>query len=182
MKRFISGPGVAATDASTASLLIRRTELDVRIWKVPRRCRAVSCGATVGSPDSTAAGRVAGPSGTTGSGATSVAGPASAAFGTTPGGVLVGGAVVVGADDGGTTVGTGVTGAAVGAGAAVGLGAADDDGVGEVVADGPWRELILTGSDWVKNFLSIRLIGVDISYARELGLPEAFIKQNWRNI
>lgn len=75
---------------------------------------------------------MAGPSGTTGSGASSVAGPASAAFGTTPGGVLVGGAVVVGADDGGTTVGTGVTGAAVEVGAAVG--AADDDGAGEVGA------------------------------------------------
>lgn len=54
-----------------------------------------------------------------------------------------------------------------------------NDGV--VVADGPWRDLILTGSDWVRNFLSVRLIGIDISYARELGLPEKFIQQNWHN-
>jgi phospholipid/cholesterol/gamma-HCH transport system ATP-binding protein len=51
---------------------------------------------------------------------------------------------------------------------------------GEVVADGSWKDLILHASDWVKHFLSVRLIGIDIEYARELGLPEAFIRQHWK--
>lgn len=51
---------------------------------------------------------------------------------------------------------------------------------GEVVADGPWRELIVSGPTWVKNFLSVRLIGLDEEYAHELNLPEAFIKQHWQ--
>ena len=51
---------------------------------------------------------------------------------------------------------------------------------GEVVADGPWRDLIVNGSEWVKRFLSVRLIGLDEEYAHELNLPEAFIKQHWR--
>ena len=51
---------------------------------------------------------------------------------------------------------------------------------GTVVADAPWRELILEGSDWVRNFLSIRLIGLDLDYARELDLPDAFIKEHWQ--
>lgn len=50
---------------------------------------------------------------------------------------------------------------------------------GCVVADGPWRELLVHGDPWVKNFLGTRLIGIDISYAKELGLPEEFIKQHW---
>ncbi|MGE0172247.1 MAG: ABC transporter ATP-binding protein [Oligoflexales bacterium] len=50
---------------------------------------------------------------------------------------------------------------------------------GRVVADGPWRELILNGTSWVKHFLASRLIGVDIEYARGLGLPEKFIAQHW---
>ncbi len=51
---------------------------------------------------------------------------------------------------------------------------------GEVVADGSWKDLILNSSDWVKHFLSVRLIGIDIEYARELGLPEAFIQKHWK--
>jgi phospholipid/cholesterol/gamma-HCH transport system ATP-binding protein len=51
---------------------------------------------------------------------------------------------------------------------------------GEVVADGSWKDLILNSSDWVKHFLSVRLIGIDIEYARELGLPEEFIRQHWK--
>lgn len=51
---------------------------------------------------------------------------------------------------------------------------------GRVVADGSWKKLILEGSEWVKHFLSVRLIGIDISYARELGLPEAFIQKHWK--
>ena len=47
---------------------------------------------------------------------------------------------------------------------------------GKIVGDGPWRELILEGTEWVKNFLKVRLVGIDLSYAKELGLPEAFIK------
>lgn len=50
---------------------------------------------------------------------------------------------------------------------------------GRIVADGPWRELILTGPDWVKHFLSVRLIGLDAEYARELNLPPQFIDQHW---
>ena len=50
---------------------------------------------------------------------------------------------------------------------------------GKIVADGPWRELIVTGPEWVRHFLGVRLIGIDLGYARELGLPEAFIKQHW---
>lgn len=50
---------------------------------------------------------------------------------------------------------------------------------GRVVADGDWQQLIVDGDDWVKHFLSVRLIGIDIHYARELGLPERFIKQHW---
>jgi ABC-type multidrug transport system ATPase subunit len=50
---------------------------------------------------------------------------------------------------------------------------------GQVVADGSWKRLIVEGSDWVRHFLSVRLIGVDIEYARGLGLPEAFLQQHW---
>lgn len=50
---------------------------------------------------------------------------------------------------------------------------------GEIVADGPWRDLVLHGSDWVKHFLTVRLIGTDINYVREMGLPEEFIRQYW---
>lgn len=50
---------------------------------------------------------------------------------------------------------------------------------GQVVADGSWRDLIVNGSEWVRHFLGVRLIGIDIGYARELGLPEAFIKKHW---
>jgi phospholipid/cholesterol/gamma-HCH transport system ATP-binding protein len=51
---------------------------------------------------------------------------------------------------------------------------------GEVVADGLWKDLIQNSNDWVKHFLSVRLIGIDIEYARELGLPDAFIRQHWK--
>lgn len=51
--------------------------------------------------------------------------------------------------------------------------------MGKIVADGPWRELLLTGPDWVKHFLSVRLIGLDLEYAHELDLPKEFIKKHW---
>ncbi|MFK7823711.1 MAG: ABC transporter ATP-binding protein [Oligoflexales bacterium] len=51
---------------------------------------------------------------------------------------------------------------------------------GKVVADGPWRELLVNGSDWVKNFLGVRFIGLDLDYAYELDLPKAFISQHWQ--
>ena len=50
----------------------------------------------------------------------------------------------------------------------------------KIVADNSWKYLILNGSDWVKKFLSIRLIGIDIAYARELQLPEKFIQEHWK--
>ena len=49
----------------------------------------------------------------------------------------------------------------------------------KIVADDSWKSLILNGSEWVRHFLSIRLVGIDIEYAKELELPEAFIKENW---
>jgi phospholipid/cholesterol/gamma-HCH transport system ATP-binding protein len=50
---------------------------------------------------------------------------------------------------------------------------------GKVVADGPWKDLLLTGSDWVRNFLGVRFVGLDIEYARELHLPQEFIDKHW---
>jgi phospholipid/cholesterol/gamma-HCH transport system ATP-binding protein len=52
---------------------------------------------------------------------------------------------------------------------------------GKIEADGHWRELLLHGSDWVKHFLSVRLIGLDIEYALGLDLPKAFIEKHWSN-
>ena len=50
---------------------------------------------------------------------------------------------------------------------------------GEIIADGPWRELLLHGSDWVRHFLGVRLIGLDLEYAKGLKLPREFIDQHW---
>ena len=50
---------------------------------------------------------------------------------------------------------------------------------GKVIADGPWRSLLIEGSDWVKHFLSVRLIGLDLEYARALNLPDEFIEKHW---
>lgn len=50
---------------------------------------------------------------------------------------------------------------------------------GRVVADGPWRELLVSGDQWVHHFLSVRLIGLDEEYARELNLPDQFIERYW---
>lgn len=50
---------------------------------------------------------------------------------------------------------------------------------GKVVADGSWREILLEGDEWVKHFLGVRLIGLDLDYAKELDLPPAFIKKYW---
>ena len=50
---------------------------------------------------------------------------------------------------------------------------------GKVVADGDWRDMIVNGEEWVRHFLSIRLIGIDIEYAKELGLPDEFIRLHW---
>jgi phospholipid/cholesterol/gamma-HCH transport system ATP-binding protein len=51
---------------------------------------------------------------------------------------------------------------------------------GEVVADGPWRELLVSSTPWVQQFLGVRLIGLDIRYAEELDLPKEFIARHWR--
>ena len=51
---------------------------------------------------------------------------------------------------------------------------------GQVVADGSWRELLLSGSAWVRHFLSVRLVGLDIQAAKSLQLPDVFIKQHWQ--
>ena len=50
---------------------------------------------------------------------------------------------------------------------------------GEIVADGSWKELIVKSTEWIENFLGVRLIGIDVNYARELGLPEEYIKRHW---
>jgi phospholipid/cholesterol/gamma-HCH transport system ATP-binding protein len=50
---------------------------------------------------------------------------------------------------------------------------------GRVVADGAWKDLLIEGSEWVRHFLSVRLIGLDEEYARELHLPDKFISQHW---
>jgi phospholipid/cholesterol/gamma-HCH transport system ATP-binding protein len=53
---------------------------------------------------------------------------------------------------------------------------------GAVVADGPWRDLIVNGSDWVRHFLGVRLIGLDPEYALTLDLPDAFVRQHWGSL
>ena len=53
---------------------------------------------------------------------------------------------------------------------------------GTVVADGPWRELLVSGPEWVKHFLGVRFIGLDLEYAKGLQLPEAFIAQHWKTV
>lgn len=50
---------------------------------------------------------------------------------------------------------------------------------GTVVADGPWRELIVSGPEWVRHFLGVRFIGLDLEYAHELKLPKEFIDKHW---
>lgn len=50
---------------------------------------------------------------------------------------------------------------------------------GKIIADGPWRSLLLEGSEWVKHFLSVRLIGLDLEYAKALDLPKEFIEKFW---
>lgn len=50
---------------------------------------------------------------------------------------------------------------------------------GCVVADGSWKDLLLNGSEWVKHFLGVRFIGLDLEYAHELRLPQGFIDQHW---
>lgn len=50
---------------------------------------------------------------------------------------------------------------------------------GTVVADGPWRMLLVEGSPWVRNFLGTRFIGLSLDYAHELHLPQAFIDEHW---
>lgn len=51
---------------------------------------------------------------------------------------------------------------------------------GRVEADGDWKDILMNGSAWARHFLSARLIGLDIDYARELNLPVDFIKEHWR--
>jgi phospholipid/cholesterol/gamma-HCH transport system ATP-binding protein len=50
---------------------------------------------------------------------------------------------------------------------------------GRVAADGPWRELLVTGPPWVQHFLQVRFIGLDLEYAKELDLPDAFLRKHW---
>lgn len=46
----------------------------------------------------------------------------------------------------------------------------------KIVGDGPWQELLVHGSPWVRYFLGVRLKGISPAYAAELGLPEEFLR------
>lgn len=50
---------------------------------------------------------------------------------------------------------------------------------GKIVADGQWQDLLMNSSDWVKHFLSVRLIGLDKEYAEGLSLPSEFMEMHW---
>ena len=50
---------------------------------------------------------------------------------------------------------------------------------GHVVADGPWRELLVNGPPWVQHFLQVRFIGLDFAYAKGLDLPATFLQLHW---
>jgi phospholipid/cholesterol/gamma-HCH transport system ATP-binding protein len=50
---------------------------------------------------------------------------------------------------------------------------------GRIIADGPWRDLLLNGPEWVRHFLGVRFIGLDLDYAKELKLPQEFIDKHW---
>lgn len=51
---------------------------------------------------------------------------------------------------------------------------------GKVVADGSWRDTLIHGDPWVRNFLSVRLIGLDLEYAKTLHLPREFMQKHWQ--
>jgi phospholipid/cholesterol/gamma-HCH transport system ATP-binding protein len=50
---------------------------------------------------------------------------------------------------------------------------------GKIIADGSWRELLVSGSEWVQKFLGARLVGLDIDYAKGLGLPPEFMQRHF---
>ena len=50
---------------------------------------------------------------------------------------------------------------------------------GKIIADDLWKNLLLSEDPWIHKFLSSRLIGLDIEYAKGLGLPESFIERYW---
>jgi phospholipid/cholesterol/gamma-HCH transport system ATP-binding protein len=50
---------------------------------------------------------------------------------------------------------------------------------GRIIADGPWRDLLMDGPEWVRHFLGVRFIGLDLEYAHELKLPQEFIDKHW---
>ena len=52
---------------------------------------------------------------------------------------------------------------------------------GKVIADGDWRKLLLGGPEWVRHFLSTRLIGISLEAAQQLRLPQEFITRHWHN-
>jgi len=49
----------------------------------------------------------------------------------------------------------------------------------QIIADDHWKNLLLNGDKWTRNFLSTRLVGLPIDYVHELNLPEEFIAQNY---
>jgi phospholipid/cholesterol/gamma-HCH transport system ATP-binding protein len=48
---------------------------------------------------------------------------------------------------------------------------------GRVIADGPWKDLLVEGSEWVKMFLTLRLRGLDLGHIKRLGISEDFYKE-----
>ncbi len=46
---------------------------------------------------------------------------------------------------------------------------------GRVIADDDWRELLASKNQWVAHFIGDRLHGIDIEYARDLGVPEKYV-------
>ena len=49
-----------------------------------------------------------------------------------------------------------------------------NDGV--VVADGNWLDLLDSSNQWVAHFIGDRLKGIDLEYAKDLGVPEKYVK------
>lgn len=49
-----------------------------------------------------------------------------------------------------------------------------NDGV--VVADGNWLDLLGSSNQWVAHFIGDRLKGIDLEYARDLGVPEKYVR------
>lgn len=50
---------------------------------------------------------------------------------------------------------------------------------GKIVSDGDWKDILVNGPEWVRHFLQVRLIGLDLDYAKDLDLPGEFLAKHW---